>query len=116
MSSDQITITPTNITTEAEALADAAERGLFAVARDFVGTVEDWHWHEFEATVYVLGGEACVDYDDGTTLRVGPGNIAFAPAGVVHKDVPGSKFRAVIGVNIHPSDWTEPLNKPVDQP
>ena len=93
MSSTAVIVTPTDITTEEGALADAAARGLFAAVRDVVGQVEDWHWHDFAATVYILEGEASAQYDDGVTRRAGPGNIVHQPAGVVHKDVPGVTYR-----------------------
>jgi hypothetical protein len=113
MSSQAIVVTPTDIRTEEGALADAAARGLFAVALDVVGAVEDWHWHEFAVTAYILGGEASADYDDGVTLRAGAGNIVHQPAGTVHKDVPGVSYRAVFAFDIAPQEWTQPVNKPV---
>ena len=113
MPSTDIVITPTDLRTEADALADAAARGLVASANNFVGKVEDWHWHDFAATVYVLEGESGVDYDDGVTLRVAAGNIFHQPAGVVHKDVPGAAYRGVFSFESAPSTWTQPINKPV---
>lgn len=113
MSSNAIVVTPTDIRTEEGALADAAARGLFPMVLDIVGAVEDWHWHEFAATVYVLEGEASAQYDDGVTLRADAGNIVHQPAGVVHKDVPGATYRAVFAFDRDPQTWTQPINKPV---
>lgn len=113
MSSTAVIVTPTDITTEEGALADAAARGLFAAVRDVVGQVEDWHWHDFAATVYVIGGESGVEYDDGVTLRIAAGNIFHQPAGVVHKDIPGAAYRGVFAFESSPSTWSRPINKPV---
>jgi hypothetical protein len=113
--STNATIEPTDIVTEQAALAAIAEMGWHGFVRDVTGQVEDFHWHEFGVVAYVLSGEAAAEYDDGTVLCGGPGMVARLPAGTVHKDVPGTSYRAVFGFDIHPNDFTQPINKPVSE-
>ncbi len=110
------TVSPTDVTTEEEAMAAVEDEGLFGLAMDFVGSVEDFHWHDFDAVVYVISGEAAVEYEDGRILRAGPGTLASAPAGTVHRDVPGASFRGVFGFSVDPSSMTQPINKPLSEP
>jgi uncharacterized protein YjlB len=113
--STNATIEPTDIVTEEAALAAIAEIGWHGFVRDVTGQVEDFHWHEFDVVAYVMNGEAAAEYDDGRTLRGGAGTLARLPAGTVHKDIPGTSYRAVFGFDIHPNDFTQPINKPVSE-
>ena len=113
--STNATIEPTDITTEEAALAAIAEMGWHGFAVDVIGQVEDFHWHEFGIVAYVISGEAAAEYDDGSILRGGPGMMARLPAGTVHKDVPGTSYRAVFGFDIHPDHFTQPVNKPAGE-
>jgi len=113
--SERATVTPTSISTEAQAMAAIADIGYHGLAIDIVGVEEDFHWHEFAAEIYVLSGKVVLEYEDGDILTAAAGTVVKAPAGLVHRDVPGMSFHGVFGFNIDPAEWTEPLNKPIDE-
>ena len=46
-------------------------------------------------------------------LSAGTGARVQVPAGWVHRDVPGTTFRAAVGFGLDPAEGSEPLNKTV---
>lgn len=82
------------------------------MAMDMVGAEEDFHFHEFDAVLFVLSGKAAAEYPDGEVLEAVPGTVAKVPAGTVHRDVAGSEYRGVFGFSIDPAEMTQPINKP----
>ena len=98
---------------EAQAFADIAARSWHAVALDILGKNEDLHWHDFDTVVYVIRGTACAVLEDGSMLKAHAGSRIEAPAGWVHRDVVESNYRAVFGFSVRPSDFTQPVNKPL---
>ncbi|MCP4434558.1 MAG: hypothetical protein GY812_03535 [Actinomycetia bacterium] len=110
---DHGTVEQTEVCGEEEALAAVAEMGLHGIAMDMVGAQEDFHFHEFDAVLFVLSGKAAAEYPDGEVLEAVPGTVAKVSAGTVHRDVPGSEYRGVFGFSIDPAEMTQPINKPV---
>ena len=107
------TISEGHFTTEAQAFDEIAARGWHALALDVVGKNEELHWHDFDTVIYVVNGTAYAAMEDGTVLKAGAGSRVEAPAGLVHRDVPESAYRAIFGFSVRPADFTQPLNKPV---
>jgi mannose-6-phosphate isomerase-like protein (cupin superfamily) len=53
-----------------------------------VKTEGEWVWHKHEETdelFLILEGEFDMDFRDGTTTTVGPGELLVVPAGVEHR-------------------------------
>jgi hypothetical protein len=100
---------------EEDAIAAIAAMGFHGGPRDLVGQTEDFHWHDFDIAAYGISGEGAIELADGTIITVGPGILVRLPRGTVHRDVPGSSSRAVLGISVPPSELSGPLNKPVDQ-
>jgi hypothetical protein len=109
-----ISITSSGNISEEEALAELTAAGFHGFADDGVGQVEDLHWHDFDAVVYVMSGEASAELADGTIITAGAGTTVRVPRGTVHKDVAGQTYRRVIGFSIPRSEMTEPIDRPVD--
>jgi mannose-6-phosphate isomerase-like protein (cupin superfamily) len=109
----RFTNTEGHFSTEEEAFAEIAARGWHAVALDVVGEKEEFHWHEFDSVVFIVNGIAAAEYEDGTVEAVGAGTRVEAPAGVVHRDVAGTTYRAVFGFSVDPAEMTQPVNKPL---
>jgi mannose-6-phosphate isomerase-like protein (cupin superfamily) len=109
----RFTYTERHFSTEEEALAEIAERGWCSATLDVVGRHEDFHWHDFDAVIFILSGTAAAEYEDGTVERVGAGTRVETPAGVVHRDAPGTAYRAVFGFAVDPAEMTQPINKPL---
>ena len=102
-----------HFSTEDEALEEIASLGLHPAVLDFVGQEEEFHFHEFDAVFFVLDGTASAERPDGSVLSAGAGARVQVPTGWVHRDVPGTTFRAAVGFGLDPAEWTEPLNKPL---
>lgn len=100
---------------EDDALAQLAALGFHGGVSDRVGKEEDLHWHDFDAVAWVLAGEAAIELADGTVITAGPGIRVQLPRGTVHKDVPGTSYRGVLGFSVRPSEMTLPIDRPVDQ-
>ena len=109
----RFTYTEDHFTTEDEALTEIAARGWHGVALDVVGQKEDLHWHEFDAVIFVVNGMAAAECEDGTLEEARAGTRIDAPAGVVHRDVAGSNYRAVFGFSVDPAEMSQPVNKPL---
>ena len=107
------TITEGHFTTEAQAFAEIAARGWHALVREVVGTNEELHWHDFDTVVYVVKGTAYAALEDGTLVKAGASSKVEAPAGLVHRDVVDSNYRAIFGFSVDPKTFTQPLNKPL---
>ena len=111
------TVEATDVTGEQEALAAVADMGLHGMVMDMVTVEEDFHYHEFDAVLFVLSGKAAAEYPDGTVLEAGAGTVARVPAGTVHRDVPDLEYRGVFGFSVDPAEMTQPVNKPAaEQP
>ncbi len=100
---------------EGDATAAIVAMGFHGGPRDLVGETEDFHWHDFDIAAYVIGGEGTFELSDGTILTAGPGTFVQVPRGTVHRDVPGSSYRVVLGISVPPSELSGPTNIPVDQ-
>ena len=108
------TLTNEALSSEEEPLAAAAERGWHAVAFDVPAETNDFHWHEFEATTYVVSGTLRVEFEDGGIVECGAGALVEAPAGTVHREV-SPAYRAVFAFDRDPAEMTQPVNKPLDE-
>ena len=111
----QCTITEGHFGTEQEALDEVTSRGWTPYVLDMIGADEEFHFHDFETVAFVLEGTAMLELKDGEILTAGPGSRAEVPAGLVHRDVPGSTYRGVLGFSVELADMTQPVNKPVDE-
>ena len=105
-----------HFSTEEEACAEIAARGWHALPIDVVGQDEEFHWHDFDSVIFIVSGTAAAECQDGTVEEAGPGTRVEAPAGVVHRDVAGSTYRAIFGLSVDPATMTQPVNKPLPVP
>ena len=98
---------------EAQAYAEIEGRGFHAVALDFPGETNDFHWHDFQTTTYIVSGELTViARDTGETYTCGAGTMIRADeAGIVHREV-SEGYRAVFGFDCDPKTLTMPIDKP----
>jgi len=61
------------------------EGGVTMIAVQFApGARSDWHRHPGGQLLYVVSGAGMVQTEDGTTLRISPGDVVHAPAGELH--------------------------------
>lgn len=106
-----VTIYRNHFSSEAEAVAEIEQAGLHAAAVDIPAVENDFHWHDFDAAVYIISGELNVERRDGGekyTLRAG--DKAIAKAGVVHRERHDG-VRAVFGLSVPPSELFMPIEK-----
>ena len=97
---------------EEQAYGEIAEAGWHALAMDFPAESNEFHWHDFDAVVYITGGELTLTVEgEESPYRCGRGDKFQAAAGVVHReDTPG--YSAIIGFSVAPEQLTQPINKP----
>ena len=100
-----------HFTTKEQALAEIASHGWHAIEKTFRAE-EEFHWHDFDAVIYVLQGTASAEFADGTFQHAEVGCRIAAPAGVVHRNV-GPDWKGIIAFRVHPSQLSQPINKPV---
>jgi quercetin dioxygenase-like cupin family protein len=98
--------------TEAEAIAEIEARGWHALTLTAPPEDGDWHWHDFDSLIFVLEGQARVEFMDGSpALEGSAGARISAPREVVHREITGG-YRAVFGLSVDPMTLTE-VNKPL---
>lgn len=99
-------------TDEEGAIALATAAGQFPRAFDFAEVHNDFHWHDFEAMVYVVSGEITIterDAGDSCSLTAGS-TIRATTSRLVHKeDTDG--YRAVIGFLRDPAEIERPIER-----
>lgn len=107
-------IVETNAFTSEEEAAAIAEREGFphTIALDLPAEENDYHWHDFDALIFMVNGDLTVTYkDSGETVTFRPGMLVRAKGGGLHKEKTDG-YRAVFGLQQDPSTLTQPINKP----
>lgn len=105
--------TPDSFADEAEAISIAEARGEHPLALDIAAVENDFHWHDFQTTIYMVSGElTVVGRDSGERYTCGPGTMLRAEeAGIVHREITDG-YRAVFGFDRDPTTLTMPIDKP----
>jgi quercetin dioxygenase-like cupin family protein len=74
--------------------------------------VSEWHWHDFDALIFMLEGTLRIEFEDGRdAFECGPGARIETQERVVHREVTDG-YRAVFGLSVDPATMTSPINKP----
>jgi len=110
---DTFACTPDSFADEAEAMSIAASRGEYPLALDIDAVENDFHWHDFQTTTYIVSGELTVELrDSGERYTCGPGTMIRAgESGLVHREI-SDGYRAVFGFDRDPKTLTMPIDKP----
>jgi quercetin dioxygenase-like cupin family protein len=109
------TCTPKAFDVEAEAVREIEARGWHALTFPAPGEVSEWHWHDFEALIFMLEGTLRIEFEDGSESFVcEPGTRVETADHVVHREITDG-YRAVFGISVDPAQITLPINKPVEQ-
>ena len=96
---------------EAQAYAEIEALGFHAMTLDIPEESNDFHWHDFDAMVYVTDGELTLTvqgHEAPYTCR--RGTRISAAAGVVHREETKG-YSAIIGFSVEPQELTQPINK-----
>jgi hypothetical protein len=111
----QFSCTPDRFASEAEAIAMAEAAGEHPLALDIEAVENDYHWHDFQTTTYIVGGELTVEVrDTGERFVCGPGTVLRAETPhIVHREITDG-YRAVFGFDRDPRQLTSPIDKPAD--
>jgi len=105
------TCTPDAFDDEAAAVQEIEARGWHALPFTAEGSGE-WHWHDFEALIFMLDGTLRIEFEDGrSALECPPGARVETADRVVHREVTGG-YRAVFGISVDPATITMPIDKP----
>ena len=107
------TLIPDSFADEAAAIAMAESKGEHPLALDIEAVENDFHWHDFQTTTYIVSGElTVVARDTGETYTCGAGTMIRADeAGIVHREI-SDGYRAVFGFDRDPKALTMPIDKP----
>ena len=107
--------TPDSFADEAEATAMATARGEHPYAADIDAVDNEFHWHDFQTTTYIVGGELTIELrDSGERYVCGPGTMIRAETPhIVHREI-SDGYRAVFGFDRNPRELTMPIDKPAD--
>ncbi len=114
----QFSCTPARFADEAEAITMAKERGEHPLALDIEAVENDFHWHDFQTTTYIVGGELTIEVrDTGERFVCGPGTVIETDRpGIVHREI-SDGYRAVFGFDRDPRELTMPIDKdPAERP
>ena len=114
----QFSCTPSQFADESEAIALAEAAGEHPLALDIEAVQNDFHWHDFQTTTYIVEGELTIDVrDSGERFVCGPGTVIRAETrGIVHRET-SDGYRAVFGFDRDPRELTMPIDKdPADRP
>ena len=106
-------VTPDAFSNEAEAVREIEARGWHALTFPAPGEVSEWHWHDFDALIFMLEGKLRIEFDDGREpLLCEPGCRVDTDQRVVHREVTDG-YTAVFGISVDPATMTTPANRPV---
>ncbi len=98
--------------TEEEAIALAEAAGQHVLTFDVGEVNNDFHWHDFQTTVYLVSGELTVtERDTGQTCTLVAGaTLRGDEARQVHREE-SAGYRIVIGFDEDPSTITRPIDR-----
>ncbi len=106
-------VTPDAFSDEADAVREIEARGWHALTFPAPAEVSEWHWHDFEALIFILEGTLQIEFEDGRDpLICSPGCRVDTDERVVHREVTDG-YQAVFGISVNPAQITSPINKPV---
>lgn len=111
-------ITPQQCSSEEEATAILQGMGYYTLPFDIPPAQNELHWHDFDATFFIVSGDFAVACEGEAEFRsAGPGDRVDAPRGVIHRERHNG-YRAVFGWPVDPSTLTMPLERepPVPPP
>lgn len=96
---------------ESEAINEAKAAGLYPVTIDVPPTTNDFHWHDFSTTIYILEGSLEVtERDSGVTYILVAGDKALAGPRFVHREKHDG-FKAVFAFDQDPATLKMPINR-----
>ena len=107
------TLTNDAFADETAAIAMAEAAGEHPLALDIDAVENDFYWHDFQTTTYIISGELTViARDTGEQYTCGAGTMIRADeAGIVHREI-SDGYRAVFGFDRDPRTLTMPIDKP----
>lgn len=106
------TCTPDAFEGEPQALREIEARGWHPLTFPAPAEISEWHWHDFEALIFILEGTLRIEFEDGRDAFVcAPGARIETADHVVHREVTDG-YRAVFGLSVDPAQITTPINKP----
>ena len=96
---------------EAEAYAQIKEAGYYVYTSDYPALKNDFHWHDFDALIYITKGELTItEKTSGESIICGPGTKLVAGASVVHREE-SEGYSAIFGLPVEPQLLTQPIEK-----
>jgi uncharacterized cupin superfamily protein len=106
-------VTPDAFADEAQAVSGIEARGWHALTFPAPAETSEWHWHDFEAQIFMLEGTLRIEFEDGREpLECGPGARVDTEDRVVHRELTNG-YTAVFGISVDPATMTTPANRPV---
>jgi hypothetical protein len=97
---------------EGEAITTLETAGKHAIAADFPAQDGAWHWHEFDAEVWVVSGSLGLVYEGSDEVVHYPaGSRILAKSRVLHREV-NDAYRGVVGISEDPATLSMPIDKP----
>lgn len=109
------TCTPDAFEGEPQALREIEARGWHPLTFPAPAEISEWHWHDFEALIFMLDGSMTIEFEDGSEPFVcKPGCRIETADRVVHREVTDG-YRAVFGLSVDPAQLTMPINKPAEE-
>ncbi|TNE36419.1 MAG: hypothetical protein EP347_11185 [Alphaproteobacteria bacterium] len=96
---------------EDEAIAEATAAGLHPVTIEVPADKNDFHWHDFNSTAYLLEGSVVVtEQVSGKTYTVNAGDKFEAAARVIHRE-DHQGFKAVFAFDQDPATLKMPIDR-----
>src|ERR1700746_1512133 len=76
-----------------------------------------WHYHVCEGQfVYTLKGWVELEFEDGTSCRLGAGDWGFIPGGMRHQEIRTSDDLEILEVSVPADMGTVPVDPPAGRP
>jgi mannose-6-phosphate isomerase-like protein (cupin superfamily) len=76
-----------------------------------------WHYHVCEGQfVYTLKGWVELEFEDGTSCRLGAGDSVFIPGGMRHQEIRTSDDLEILEVSVPADMGTVPVDPPAGRP
>lgn len=106
-----LTITVDQCASEEDAVRILRGMGYHTFTADVPAADNALHWHDFDATFFIVGGEFAVRCDSDDEFRTaGFGARIDAPRGILHRERHDG-YRGVFGFAVDPATITMPLER-----
>ena len=86
----------------------------FFTELDVPATVNELHWHSFDAEFYITAGDVTLTDAKGQQQVCGTGTLVKVPQGTLHQEFSAEGYQILFGASVTPDQFGDPVDRPAD--